>query len=452
MNRRIFILEDDFALCEEMEQYLSELDFAVETAYSLSEAFPKWQAFEPDIALLDLKLPDGEGTELLKEIKTHSPEIMVFMLSGTATIQDAVEAMRQGAEDFFTKPMDPDHLMLVLNRHFERRQQLANARVMELEIANSRKMIVGNSPAMQKLLEDCQKAAQAKTTILINGATGTGKHMAAHFIHQNSPRKDFPFVYVNCATFSDNLLESDLFGYEKGAFTGANEQKKGMVEIADRGSIFLDEIGEIPINLQAKLLNYVENGQFQRLGGTATRFTDTRIICATNRDLPGEVREGRFREDLFFRISVIQLRMPSLKERPDDIEMLLSHFLEKFRQDMNRAPMRIAESTLLKLKGYHWPGNIRELQNSVERAVVLASSDTLGDPNFPFLQTPTVGIGNEDGLFRGRPLADAVNDFKREFLEAVLKTTDGNQRKAAEILDVQRPYLNQLMRKLNIRS
>ncbi|HQU70818.1 MAG TPA: sigma-54 dependent transcriptional regulator, partial [Calditrichia bacterium] len=262
MNQRIFILEDDIDFCGAMASLLQEMGFEVESANSLAEAFPAWSAFEPDIALLDLRLPDGDGTELLTEIKTHAPETMVIMLSGTAMIQDAVAAMKLGAEDFFTKPLDPEHLTLVLKRHIERRQQLAKARVFELEIAQNRRLIVGGSEAMNKLLELCRRAAQSNATVLLNGETGTGKQMIAHFIHQNSPRKQAPFVYVNCATFSETLLESNLFGHEKGAFTDAKTQKQGLVEIADGGSLFLDEIGEIPINLQAKLLHYLEYGEF----------------------------------------------------------------------------------------------------------------------------------------------------------------------------------------------
>ena len=452
MNQRIFILEDDIDFCGAMASLLQEMGFEVESANSLAEAFPAWSAFEPDIALLDLRLPDGDGTELLTEIKTHAPETMVIMLSGTAMIQDAVAAMKLGAEDFFTKPLDPEHLTLVLKRHIERRQQLAKARVFELEIAQNRRLIVGGSEAMNKLLELCRRAAQSNATVLLNGETGTGKQMIAHFIHQNSPRKQAPFVYVNCATFSETLLESNLFGHEKGAFTDAKTQKQGLVEIADGGSLFLDEIGEIPINLQAKLLHYLEYGEFQRVGGTATRKANTRIICATNRDLPAGVQEGRFREDLYYRINVLQMTIPPLKERPEDIDLLLDHFVADFAREMNRGKISLAEGTRHKLLAYNWPGNVRELRNSIERAIVMSDSSTLGDPDFAFLQKPVVADSEDGALFQPRPLADAVNDFKRLFLEKTLKITDGNQRKAAELLQVQRPYLNQLLRKLEIRD
>lgn len=452
MNQRIFILEDDIDFCGAMASLLQEMGFEVESANSLAEAFPAWSAFEPDIALLDLRLPDGDGTELLTEIKTHAPETMVIMLSGTAMIQDAVAAMKLGAEDFFTKPLDPEHLTLVLKRHIERRQQLAKARVFELEIAQNRRLIVGGSEAMNKLLELCRRAAQSNATVLLNGETGTGKQMIAHFIHQNSPRKQAPFVYVNCATFSETLLESNLFGHEKGAFTDAKTQKQGLVEIADGGSLFLDEIGEIPINLQAKLLHYLEYGEFQRVGGTATRKANTRIICATNRDLPAGVQEGRFREDLYYRINVLQMTIPPLKERPEDIDLLLDHFVADFAREMNRGKISLAEGTRHKLLAYNWPGNVRELRNSIERAIVMSDSSTLGDPDFAFLQKPVVADSEDGALFQPRPLADAVNDFKRLFLEKTLEITDGNQRKAAELLQVQRPYLNQLLRKLEIRD
>lgn len=449
MKAKLFILDDDIEFCAEAEELLRETGYTVESANTLAEAYGSWHVFEPEIALLDLRLPDGDGIELLAEIKRHAPETLVVMLSGTAMIADAVAAMKQGAEDFLAKPVDPDHLILLLEKLLEKRQLRNTARVLELEIAQKRKMIVGASKAMESILDTCERAARSGSTILINGETGTGKHLIAHFIHQHSNRKEFPFVYVNCATLSETLLESDLFGHEKGAFTGAVKQKPGRVEMAAGGTLFLDEIGEIPLNLQAKLLHFIEYGEFQRVGGTSTRSADTRIICATNRNLPEAVTAGNFREDLYYRINVIQVHIPPLRERREDIPPLLDFFIEKYRLDLSRDPLQLSAATRRKLIHHSWRGNIRELENSVERAVVLSIGNMLGDSDFPFLERPLAAPGND--IYRPRPLQDALNDYKREYIECILKETDGNQTEAAKILEIQRSYLNQLIKKLAIK-
>ena len=449
MKTRIFMVDDDLDLWQQVNTFLKKKGFTVEMVHSIGDARDEWLEFGPDLILLDLRLPDGEGTEFLETVKSHSPEVMVVMLSGHANIHHAVEAKKQGAEDFLPKPTDPEHLLLVVNKLIARRRLQNHAKVMELEIADKQIQIISESKKMRDLLGTAKRAADSESTILITAETGTGKHLMAHFIHEHSPRKEYPFVYVNCATLSETLLESDLFGHEKGAFTGAQKQKEGRVEIANGGTLFLDEIGEITINLQAKILHFIEYGEFQRVGGTATKRADVRIICATNRDLAHEVQEGNFREDLYYRINVIQLNIPPLRERRDDIPALIDYFSEKLSRDKGRKSMRISDSTLEKLKNFSWPGNIRELQNSMERAVVLSGSNVLGDSDFPFLGVPVASA--IDNLFDPRPLQEAINIFKKRYINELLGQTNGNQTEAAKTLDIQRTYLNRLIKELGIK-
>ena len=448
MEIKLFIVDDDIELTSEIASLLKDEQYEVGTANSLSIARKKWPEFKPDIMLLDLRLPDGLGLELISEIKSQSPETMVVMLSGYGTISNAVEAIKKGAEDFLAKPVDPDYLLLFLQKLIEQKNLRNKTQVYELEIARERKTIIGSSRKMQEALNTCTTAAKSEATLLLTGETGTGKHLFAHFIHQKSAHCKFPFVYVNCATLGETLLESDLFGHEKGAFTGAHQQKKGRAELAHHGSLFLDEIGEIPPKLQAKLLHFIESGEFQRVGGTKTLYSNARIICATNRDLAAEVTAGKFREDLYYRINVIQIPIPPLRERTGDIPILATHFLEKYKRDLGRTQLAIDEVLLNKLSAYSWPGNVRELQNAIERAVVLCPSNYLQENDFPFLSTPSAATS--DKLFLARPLSSALNDFKKQFLAAVLKQTVGNQKKAAEILEIQRTYLNRLIKELGL--
>jgi transcriptional regulator with PAS, ATPase and Fis domain len=309
-------------------------------------------------------------------------------------------------------------------------------------------MVIGKSERMKELIKTCQTSAKSDATILITGETGTGKHLIAHYIHQNSNRSQYPFVYVNCATFTENLLESDLFGHEKGAFTGAIKQKRGRMELANQGTLFLDEIGEIPLPLQAKLLHFIEYGEFQRVGGTQTLRSNTRIVCATNRDLSEELKTGRFREDLFYRVNVIQIQVPPLRERREDIPIYIDYFLEKYSLDVSKMRCELNVKLAEKLKNYPWPGNIRELQNAIERAVVLCPTHKLQEKDFPFLASPAEIVS--EGIFSPRPWNQAQIEFKKEYLKKILEQTNGNQTQAAKILKIQRSFLNRMIKEMEI--
>jgi DNA-binding NtrC family response regulator len=450
MKPKILLVDDDINLTSEIQLFLENQNFNVDTAHTIKSALELIKSVAADVYLLDLKLPDGTGLEILDQIKTKYPERPVLMLSGFGTVPDAVEAVKKGAENFLNKPVDPDHLLLILKRLVEKRRSDDRLIIQDLELSDQRKMVLGNSRKMRKLIETCNAAAKARTTILIHGETGTGKHLLAHYIHQQSPRKKFPFVYVNCAALSETLLESDLFGHEKGSFTGAVKQKRGRIELAHHGTLFFDEIAEIPPNIQAKILHFIEYGEFQRLGSTEQFKSDTRIICATNRDLFEEVKAGNFREDLFYRINVIRLHIPPLRERGEDIGNLLEFFLEKFSSELGKPLCSIKEDTRIKLEMYAWPGNIRELQNAVERATVLCTSRILNDNDFPFLDRPPAS--ETDNLLRARPLNEAMENFKKEYLTNLLKQTGGNQTQAAKILKIQRTYLSRLIKELELKD
>ena len=448
MKIKILILDDDRQLAEEMSKFLVHKNYEVKTTHSLKEAKKQIETFHPDNALLDLKLPDGSGLDFLRLIKEQIPETLVLMLSGYGNIDTAVEAIKQGAENFLTKPVDPDYLLLTIEKLIKVRLNHDRLMIHEQEIADRRRMVIGQSQKMDEVIQTCRTAAQRDITVLITGETGTGKHLLAHFIHQNSSRASFPFVYVNCATLSETLLESDLFGHEKGAFTGAVKQKKGRVELANHGTLFLDEIGELPLKLQAKLLHFIEYGELQRVGSTITLYANVRLICATNRNLQEEVAKGAFREDLYYRINVIQVNIPPLRERREDISELCVHFLEKFKIEIGKPDCKINDKTLKKLSNCLWPGNIRELQNAIERAVVLGKTDVLNDEDFPSLYTASP-IKNTT-LFDPRPLQEAINQFKKEYIQQILEQNGGNQTKTADILHIQRTYLNRLIKELQI--
>jgi DNA-binding NtrC family response regulator len=447
MKINLLLIDDDWEFTRDVKQFLETRDYQVTTAATLAEGRNAFLQQLPDIILLDLNLPDGLGTELLAEFQSRAPEIPVVMLTAFGSIEKAVEAMKAGAENFLTKPIEPDHLLLTLQRLNEKVRLLNQLRAHELAVADRWNMVVGESAAMKQVIKDATTAARQDVTVLITGETGTGKHLMAHYIHQNSPRAAFPFVYINCATLSDTLLESDLFGHEKGAFTGALKQKRGRVELAHRGTLFLDEIGELPLNLQAKLLHFLEYGEFNRVGGTEILRSDVRLICATNRELETMVAEGFFREDLFYRINVIRIRIPPLRERSEDISPLFEHFFRKFAREFGKPRLGYAPELVDALSRHSWPGNIRELQNAVERAIVLCPRNQLSEQDFSFLSR---GAAKAAEPFQPRPLQEALADFKRDYICKILEYTGGNQTRAAKILRIQRTYLNRLMKDLGV--
>jgi len=444
MNIPLLIVDDDIELTAEISRFLSRQTFTVQSANTLQQARQMLAEEIPEILLLDLKLPDGEGFELLEEIRQRQLDVVTIILSGYGTIPRAVEAIKEGAEDFLTKPIDPEHLSIVLNRVLQNRNIRYQFKAQKLQIADHLQMLITSSTRIQKVLNTARKVAQTNSTVLISGETGTGKQLLAYYIHQQSPRKDSPFVYVNCANLSENLIESDLFGHEKGAFTGAIKPKIGRVQLANTGTLFLDEIGELPLTIQSKLLHFIEYGEFQRVGDVRTYRSNVRVICATNRDLSQAVANGTFREDLFYRIQVVSIEIPPLRERPEDIPHFIAYFLEKFSRELGKLLPKISSEVLQQLQAYPWPGNIRELKNAIERAMVLSNSPRLTEKDFPFLKLEPEVSGTTDQ--RLQPLSVALRQYKRQYVLKVLKFCGNNQTRAARLLNIQRSYLNQMLR------
>jgi DNA-binding NtrC family response regulator len=447
-NQKILIIDDDPQIRMLLKDRLEANGYDILQAKNGIEGLDSIRAKSPDLVLLDLQMPELDGMEVLSRLSKESLETPVVVLTAYGTIERAVEAMKLGAYDFLPKPCKPDHILLVVQKALERKGLHEENRYLRNEIESQYRMVIGESQVMKEVMEMANKVARSKTTVLIDGESGTGKQLMARAIHSMSDRNNRPFIQVNCTTLSEQLLESDLFGHEKGAFTGAIKQKKGRFELADNGTVFLDEIGDLPFNLQAKFLHILEYGEFQRVGGITTLNADVRIIAATNKDLQQEVESGKFREDLYYRLNVVIIHLPALRERPGDIPIFAEYFLKKHSQAMGKNISKIAPEAMEILKNYSWHGNIRELENAIERAVVLASNKEIT----PDLLPPLAQKLAEEDIEPGIALEEALQKFKAKFISNTLKFTGSNQTRAAELLQIQRTYLNRLIKELNIKS
>ncbi|MDQ3070505.1 MAG: sigma-54 dependent transcriptional regulator [Acidobacteriota bacterium] len=398
----------------------------------------------PGVVLSDLKLPAGDGFGVLRAAKDLDPALPVIVMTAFGRIEDAVAAMREGALDFLPKPVDPDHLALIVARALEQRRLITENMVLRDELAHRRgaPQIVGQAEALRRVQIALHRAAETDTTVLLEGESGTGKELFARTLHALGTRSDAPFVAINCAAIPENLLESELFGYEKGAFTGAVARKLGKFELAHTGTLFLDEIGDMPLALQAKLLRVLEERRFERLGGTASVHVDVRLVTATNRGLRAAVGLRRFREDLYFRLSVFPITIPPLRERKEDIPMLARFFIERYCRDLKKPTLSLAPAALEAMEQYHWPGNVRELQNCLERAVILADGDTIharqlnlvfqheggaAVPADPWAQIDLAGSMSE-------ATRRVVAEVERRKLEGALRDAGASRIKAAEAL------------------
>ena len=376
---QILIVEDKDSLRTMLRHALERQGHGVLEATSQPEAVRVLLQHQPALVLSDLRLPEGDGFGVLRAAKELDLDIPVIVMTAYGSIEDAVAAMKQGALDFLAKPVDPDHLLLIVARALEQRRLVTENLLMKEELAVRRgaPQIVGEDPSLRKVFASLQRAAATDTTVLLEGESGTGKELFARSLHALSPRSEAPFVAINCAAIPETLLETELFGHEKGAFTGAVARKLGKFEMAHRGTLFLDEIGDLPLALQAKILRALEEKRFERVGGTAQVTVDVRLVAATNRGLRAQVAARRFREDLFFRLSVFPITVPPLRERPGDIPLLARYFVERFCRDMKKRPIALTPTVLEQLVAYRWPGNVRELQNCIERAVILSEGDSL---------------------------------------------------------------------------
>jgi DNA-binding NtrC family response regulator len=404
----------------------------------------------PDLMLLDLDLPGADGMAVLERLRQETSAPTVVVITAFATIEKAVEAMRRGAFDFLQKPFQPGLVELTVQKALERSELREENRALRAALPGG-KTLVGASAALRSVTEQARKAADSKSTVLLVGESGTGKEVLARSIHAWSPRAARPFIAVNCVALSEELLESELFGHERGAFTGAHQQKPGKFELANHGTIFLDEVGDIRESLQAKLLRVLQEHEFERVGGTKPIRVDIRIIAATNRNLEEAVKNGRFREDLYYRLNVVRLRLPPLRERPEDVPELAEHFLRKYCAETGKTMSGISTLAIDTLCAHRWPGNVRELENAVERAVVLGpgpeiTADDLGLR--PMGETrPTSPQDLQVGSFH-----DSVESFKKELIRRALEQSKGNQTRAAELLGLQRTYLARLIKNLAVRD
>jgi DNA-binding NtrC family response regulator len=443
----ILLVEDKDSLRAMLRHALEAQGHTVMEARDQPEAVQALASARPGVVLSDLRLPEGDGFGVLRAAKEIDPEMPVIVMTAFGSIQDAVVAMREGALDFLAKPVDPDHLLLLVERALSQRRLATENILLKDELAQRRgaPQIVGENSKLKQVTIALHRAAATDTTVLLEGESGTGKELFARALHALSPRADGPFVAINCAAIPENLLETELFGYEKGAFTGAAARKPGKFELAHRGTLFLDEIGDLPLSLQAKILRALEEKRFERIGGTAPLQVDVRVVAATNRNLKAAVAARQYREDLYFRLSVFPITIPPLRERPDDIPMLARYFIERYCRDLNKKPLAFAPSAVEELAAYSWPGNVRELQNCIERAVILTDGDTIharhlnlsfrnAQPMEPVEESPWARIDLSGSM------ADAsrrvLTEVERRKIELALKESAGNRNRAAEVLQV----------------
>jgi len=448
MVPRILIVDDEEHMCWALSRAMQQEGYQAVTATSGQEGLALLNRNEASLVILDLKLQDMDGLEVLKQIKAHFPKLPVIMITAHGTIQTAIEAMKMGAADYITKPFDLDELMIVVKKNLQITKLLTEVSFLRSELTKEHEIMVGESKPFREVRQLIERVAPTEATVLITGESGTGKEVAAVAIHQLSNRREGPFVVVNCAALPEQLLESELFGYERGAFTGAATRKPGRFELADKGTIFLDEIGEMSPAMQAKLLRVLQNQTFERVGGTKTLRVDTRIIAATNRDLSKLVKSGGFREDLYYRLNVIQIHLPPLRERKEDIPLLVEHFINKFRS-LYPTGGEITDEALELLCRYDWPGNIRELQNVIERALILSQGDPITPAHLPkeLLQS---GSGRAKLKIEIPDEGISLEEVEKELIREALKKAGGNQTKAAALLGITRATLLYRMQKYNL--
>ena len=441
----ILIVDDEFSVRDSLYNWFKTEGYRVNTAENAMEALKKLQASPWDIVLVDIKMPGMDGMELQKQIKKIDNTIVVIIITAYATVDTAVEAMKEGAFDYLSKPIDPDKLSILVRNVVNQRRLIAEniqlkQKVEELSLQDE---IVGESPQIKKILEMIDVVAKTDATVLIRGGSGTGKELVAQAIHAKSNRRYFPIISINCGALTEGLLESELFGHEKGAFTGAQYKRKGKLEMANGGTIFFDEIGNITMKMQMDLLQVIETKQFTPLGSNKVVNVDFRVIAATNTDLEKEVEEKNFREDLYYRLNVFSIHIPPLRERPADIPLLAHYFLKKYAQSMNKKVTDISPEAMKILTQYDWPGNIRELRNTIERALVVVGKKNRiekEDFNLPYLSKPNTME------------MDSLEDLEKAHIQRILEKTNWNISKSAEILKIDRVTLYNKIKKYSLQK
>jgi len=436
---RILVIDDEESIRDSMSLVLRKEGYRVETAASGAEGMKLFGAEAFQVAFVDLKLPGTTGLDVLNRIKEADPETPVIIITGYASIESAVEAMKRGAFDYMTKPFTPEEVRVVTRKALETRRIVFENMSLrrELEAKAEFELVIGKSRAITQVLDVVRRVSPTESTILITGESGTGKEIIAREIHRHSLRRNASFVVVDCGALVETLFESELFGHVKGSFTGAYETKHGRFEVADDGTIFFDEISNIGVNIQAKLLRAIQEREINRIGSSKAIKVDVRILAATNEDLADAVREGKFREDLFYRLSVVPIHLPPLRERKEDIPLLVDHFLQKYNKRTKKNIAGVSSRALKALKEYDWPGNIRELENTIERAVVLSRSDgiEMEDLMYHGISAGATVLGSLSGKF------ETLESMEKEYIQAVLRVQQGNRTRAAEVLGIDRKTL-----------
>ena len=431
---RVLVVDDEVNARTALAELLRDEGYDVEMAADAFKALGKFESFAPDVVMTDLKMPGMDGIELVKKLRAEENPPAVVVMTAFGAVDTAVDAMRAGAADYLTKPLNFDELLVVLDKVFETEHLRSETKQLRSRVRDrvAPNNIIGTAPPMQRVFEIIEQVAPSKATVLITGESGTGKELVADAIHQRSPRAGKPFIKLHCAALAESLLESELFGHERGSFTGAATRKDGRFSLADGGTLFLDEIGEISPAIQVKLLRFLQEREFERVGGTQTIHVDVRVIAATNRNLLEEVAKGRFREDLYYRLNVVALEMPALRDRRSDIPALARFFLDRYARDNGKTIDDFAPSMLDTLVSYDWPGNVRELENAIERAVVMATGSQLESKHLPSSVRPASASVAGMPAIPGSTLAE----LERYAILETMKAAGGSTSKAAEMLGI----------------
>jgi len=448
----ILVVDDDVSLRRVLKMQLEEAGYDVVVAADGREAQYLINEHQPKLVITDLRMPGSAGMELLRYVRDEHLETTVIMITAFGSVETAVEAMKSGAYDYITKPIDYEALVLVVHRAMERQNLLEEVRTLRtaLDQRYGFEGIIGRSKSILRVLEMASRVAQHDSTVLIRGETGTGKELLARAIHHNSRRKNKPFVTINCGAIPKELIESELFGYTRGAFTGAVAPKPGKIEMADTGTLFLDEVGELPADMQVKLLRMLQNGELEKIGATGTTVVNVRVIAATNRNLQAMIEDGAFREDLYYRLAVVPLELPPLRERKQDIPFLANHFLKKLAPETGTQVEAITDAGMEKLIAYHWPGNVRELENVIERSLVMAAGTKLDADDIKMESAPRPRPQNETSGFL--PPGMTLDEYEQEIIREALKRADGNKSQAARLLGLTRNALRYRLTQMGLES
>ncbi len=446
--KRILIIDDEQSLLESLEMYLTELGYGVACAVTAREGLEKTASFDPHVVILDIRLPDHDGFEVLRELKQAGDERPIIMITAFHDMDTTIRTVKLGAFEYIPKPIDVDELQKAVERalRFSRAADGNDAIALDVGLAYEAKNIIGKSSAMKEVFKAIGRLSENMITVLIEGDTGTGKELIARAIHSHSPFRQEPFIAVNCSNIVGTLLESDLFGHEKGAFTGATSTKRGKFELAGRGTILLDEVGEIPLDLQAKLLRVLQEREFERVGGEKTIRSHARVLAATNRDLWKLVRDGDFRKDLYYRLSVATVRVPALRERKSDIPLLAASLLRKINDDLNLGIKKVEKKAAERLIAYDWPGNVRELENVLTRAAL----NTQGELILEEVLIPLIGPEGREGSLGAGLNGPSLQDIEREYILKVLEQTHWHFGRSCEFLGISRPTLRQKLKEYGI--